>query len=129
MSRAIEIVATGPIVTGRAGPIVTQMLEEAQREVAAQASADVHGFMNATFKNPTPYYETQVNTAQRGRDLVVNDRNIVYGPWLEGVGSRNKTSRFKGYANWRRTFQGLAPKVQPLIDAAVRRFMSRLEGR
>jgi hypothetical protein len=129
MSRAIEIRTDGPILTGTAGPIVTQMLEEAQREVAAQASADVHGFMNATFKNPTPYYETQVNIAQRGRDLVVNDRGIVYGPWLEGVGSRNKTSRFKGYANWRRAFQGLGPKVQPLIDHAVQRFLSRLGGR
>jgi hypothetical protein len=126
---AITISYRGPILTGMAGPIVTQMLEEAVAEVAAQASADLHRFMNATFKHPTPYYETQVSIAARGRDLVVNDRGVVYGPWLEGVSSRNATTRFKGYANWRRARQGLAPKVSRLVEHAVQRTLSRLGGR
>lgn len=36
---------------------------------------------------------------------VVSDSNAVYGPWLEGVSSRNQTTRFKGYAIFRKTAQ------------------------
>jgi hypothetical protein len=34
-------------------------------------------------------------------DLVVTTRLSMYGPWLEGTGSRNETTRFKGYHGFR----------------------------
>ena len=45
---------------------------------------------------------------------VISDSNVVYGPWLEGVSSRNQATRFKGYAIFRRTrdkLQGLAHQI------------------
>ena len=44
----------------------------------------------------------------------IDDSGVVYGPWLEGVGSRNATTRFKGYSSFRRTAQKmeeLAPEI------------------
>jgi hypothetical protein len=39
---------------------------------------------------------------------VVTDTPVVYGPWLEGVGSRNApTTRFPGY----HTFQLVSQKI------------------
>ena len=56
---------------------------------------------------------------------VVVDSNVVYGPWLEGVSSRNQATRFKGYAIFRRTrdkLQGLAQQILRYhVDKAIAR--------
>jgi hypothetical protein len=118
----------GPIFDGRAEREVTALLRDAQEQVAAQGSSILHGFMDATFKNPTPYYETQVTTDSRAGDLVVNDRGIVYGPWLEGIGTRNRTTRFKGYRNWRRARQELARQAPDLVARVARKYILRMGG-
>jgi len=66
---------------------------------------------------------------RRGSDLVVNDgwpgSGLVYGPWLEGVGSRNATTRFKGYFSMRKAANSVAAKAkaiaQPVIDTFTRK--------
>ena len=63
---------------------------------------------------------------QERRDMYgrIDDSGVVYGPWLEGTGSRNLTTRFKGYASFRRTHQFLDGKrpavVQAHVDRAIR---------
>jgi hypothetical protein len=121
-----EVNLSGPVFDGTAHKLVAAALLEAQSEVAAHGSATLHGFMNATFKNPTPYYETQVVTSSRAGDLVVNDRKIIYGPWLEGIGSRNARTRFKGYANWRRARQETARKLPEIVERVFRPVLARL---
>ena len=37
-------------------------------------------------------------------------KNLIYSYWIEGVGSRNKTSSFKGYKMFERAYQRLASK-------------------
>jgi hypothetical protein len=123
---SVEVILTGPVFDGSAHRLVTEALTDAQIEVAARGSATLHGFMNATFKHPTPYYETQVITSSRAGDLVVNDRKIIYGPWLEGIGSRNARTRFKGYANWRRAREETARKLPEIVERVFRPVLARL---
>lgn len=115
----MTVTTTGPLFDGLAELYVKQMVAGCEMELAAQAMADVHANLNASIKHPTPYYETQINIMRRDRDLVVNDRGVIYGPWLEGVGSRNKTTRFKGYASFRRArdklIAGMVERVQPIV--------------
>ena len=59
-------------------------------------------------------------------DVVVHDRRIIYGPWLEGVGSRNATTRFKGYSSFRRAFQELERQAPRLVEQDVRRLIAKL---
>lgn len=54
------------------------------------------------------------------------DTGIIYGYWLEGIGSRNfPKTRFRGYRMWRdatQQIQAEADKIaQPHIDRAVER--------
>ncbi len=99
----VEIKASGPLATGRdAGASVREYVTEVMAMVADQASADVHENADRSFKRPTPYYETQIRRFRRGRTQVVDDRGVIYGPWLEGISERNATTRFKGYHLWRR---------------------------
>ena len=52
----------------------------------------------------------------------------VYGPWLEGVGSRNATTRFKGYWAFRKATSALDHAIEEIGDRLFRsRYHRRLE--
>ena len=111
---------SGPFFTGQTEAALPRIVQEIQDQVAAQASADVHMLMNRFFRYPTPYYETQVTVQRVSDSTIVHDRGIVYGPWLEGTGSRNATSRFKGYNHWRMATQQATARVPDLAATVLR---------
>lgn len=115
-----------PIFQPQAEAVIDAWLDEATRDVATQGYADVMTNLNRTLKDPTPYYETQVTVDAMQDGFRVHDRDVIYGPWLDGVGSRNKTARFKGYGNWRRAKQGLPAKVPALVERSWPKYLGRL---
>jgi hypothetical protein len=115
-----DVIVSGPFFDGRTAAALPRICQEIQDQIAAQASADVHMWMERFFRNPTPYYETQVTTQRAGDTTVVHDRGVIYGPWLAGEGSRNQTTRFKGYAHWRLATQGAEARVPDLAAAVLR---------
>ena len=66
-------------------------------------------------KASTGNYRRNVSTAMRGSVGVIDDGGVVYGPWLEGTGSRNGTTRFKGYASFRRTADWLNKHMTQIV--------------
>jgi hypothetical protein len=124
----MTITLTGPLMDGRLDGMIDDMLAEAVSVTATQGYADVMLGLNQHIQFPTPYYETQINIARDGLALVVNDRDIIYGPWLEGTSSRNKTTRFKGYASFRRAADNLRRKLPSLIAPVAERWRGRMNG-
>lgn len=125
---SVEVNTSGPLFDGRAAQAVTEFTEEVKEDVASQGLANVMTNLNSSIRHPTPYYETQITKSRHGDAIVVNDRGIVYGPWLEGVGSRNKTTRFKGYFSFRRGAQSLRKQVKGLADRLLReKYLRRME--
>lgn len=127
MAEEITITLRGPLFDGRAGIAAQQAAMEITDRVATHALEGVQRNLNASIKNPTPYYETQINI----RDLaiterVVNDRGVIYGPWLEGTGSRNATTRFKGYQSFRRAYQATRAAVPGIAGGVMRRYRARM---
>ena len=118
----------GPFFGPQRGAIIAAFEEAIKREVAAQALADVQEILDANIKRPTPYYETQINIARDGDDLLVNDRGIVYGPWLEGTSKRNEETSFKGYHAFRVATEHVNQRVGDLIGHVMRTFIGRLNG-
>ena len=59
---------------------------------------------------------------------LVWDAGVIYGPWLEGVGSRNQTTRFKGYHAARRTSTALQKQAPRLAQRHIARAMRRMNG-
>lgn len=125
----VEIDLDGPLFNGLAAHAAAQCAEDIVGEVGAQASANVHLLLDRSLKNPTPYYETQI-TLDRPMPLTarVHDRGVIYGAWLEGTGSRNRTTRFKGYASFRRAAQQTRREASRIADAVVRRYLPRMGG-
>lgn len=106
--------------------IMRDLARDSSGEVGQQALADVHGNLNTYIRHPTPYYETQVTLDHGGNDAIVHDRGVIYGPWLEGTGKRNATTRFKGYASFRKATQSTEAKVPQLVEPHVRAAVQRL---
>lgn len=127
MDLRVEVRASGPLFQAdRVAQESDDFMHDAVAEVAHQGLADVHLFLNRQIKHPTPYYETQITTERAAADrVIVHDRGIVYGPWLEGTGSRNETTRFKGYASFRKATQELERKAGQLVEHVLRRYLSR----
>ena len=118
---------SGPLFNGQADRAVQDFLDDARREVAQQAHADVMRNLDTSIRHPTPYYETQINIRDQGDASVVNDRGIVYGPWLEMGGHRRHT-RFKGYASFRRATATLQGQIPRLVDVVLRRHIAKMGG-
>lgn len=117
---------SGPLLTGHDAMVIKSFLLEAEDEVAAQASAHVHQFLDGSIKHPTPYYETQITTQRLAGDAVVNDRGVVYGPWLEGTSRMNAATRFKGYHSFQRAGVATKKDVSRIVLAVMRRYIGRL---
>jgi hypothetical protein len=119
----MDVRLLGP--AGRAA--IDRFNEEAVDEVSGQLLADWHGFLNASIREPTPYYETQL-TIQRVAPTIarVTDRGVVYGPWLEGTSSRNRTTRFRGYSSLRRARQRTVARIPALLAGPLARLQAAL---
>jgi len=121
-----SVMISGPFFDERNAAARRQLEDDGLNRLGGQGLADWHQLLDASIRNPTPYYETQLMTERAGGDTqLIHDRDVIYGPWLEGVGSRNATTRFKGYHALRAAAQQLeaqAPQVlAPLVDLAVGR--------
>lgn len=125
----VTIEVSGPLLRGLAPAFIAGMLDEIKYLVASQVLADWQQNMDRAFRHPTPYYETQVLVQQVREDQVVHDRGIAYGPWLEGVSTRNQVSRFKGYGSLRRAVESVVRhKAAPIIDRVVNQTLRRMMG-
>lgn len=121
----IRIDAHGTLFDGRYPIIVESMVREMVWEVGAQASSHVHQNADQSFVHPTPYYETQIEVVRQDLDVVVDDRGIVYGPWLER--GRSNT-RFRGYHLWSKAAQQTRQEVGRLIRPILERYLARIRG-
>lgn len=121
-----EVTVRGPLFDGAAPGVVRRFLDDATWEVGTQGLADVHRLLDQSIRHPTPYYETQITVQRVQRDVVVHDRGVIYGPWLEGTGSRNRTTRFKGYASFRRAAQQLQAEAPALVAPILARHLKEL---
>jgi|SRR5882757_85080 len=87
----------GPLFNGRAIKIFDDFAKDAEKDIAKEALRGIQRRMHVHFRHPTGHYESNVHISSAGRGTEINDRGIVYGPWLEGIGKKNRTSRFRGY--------------------------------
>lgn len=115
----------GPLFDGTAATILHRAIDDCRRHMADTAEEVWQAYMDASFRTQSPSgYQSHVNIAQRSQDLVVNDRGVIYGFWLEGIGSRNfPVTRFKGYFAARRATQHVNQmalgECEPILDRAV----------
>lgn len=127
MAEAITVATFGPIFDGNASR-EARVLVDAYREELAQTAYDrVMNRLDVVLQNPTGYYQSQIHIERQVDSLVVTDTPVIYGPWLEGVGSRNyPVTRFKGYATFRLVGQGVDQDSALIGKALIDRFLAAI---
>lgn len=80
-----------------------------------------------SIRNPTPYYWRKIHHYPISPTrYVVDDHDIVYGPWLEGVGSRNApVTIFPGYWSMRRAKEKMQVERGRIGRRILREYRSR----
>lgn len=126
---SVDVQYHGPIMQGHTAPIMTRLTTGAATRVAQAGYNLIRAELGRVLRHPTGYYESQiaVDNAMTNHPKVT-DSNVIYGPWLEGVGSRNRTTRFKGYATFRRMAQQLDRQVLDIIQRDVDEAVKELGG-
>ncbi len=117
---------SGPMFDGTADNIIERATERGEKDIADQGYVDVQKNLATSLRNPTGYYQSHIHVVKYGSAHQVNDSGVVYGPWLEGTGSRNRSTRFKGYAAFRRAGQMLDKKAQAIMERNIRVAAARL---
>jgi hypothetical protein len=64
-------------------------------------------------------YTMPVIVSDPAHETVVTTENAMYGPWLEGTGSRNFSTRFKGYHGFRKATQELDMEAQGIAEEVI----------
>ena len=120
------VIATGPLFDGRALREAERARISVQDDVADAVFSEVHDLLDASLKNPTGYYESRIRTDRATTSNTVSDSGVIYGPWLEGTSNRNQTTRFKGYATFRRAYQRIEARAGQIGNDAIRPHVARM---
>lgn len=122
---------SGPLFDHRSTRAMADFADELEEEAAEWAHDHIIGTYHRSFQNPTPIYEFTVRVRKSAGGAEVWDgghRGLVYGPWLEGLGSRNATTRFKGYWAFRKASAALDRRIEEMGDSLFRRsYRHRME--
>jgi hypothetical protein len=98
----------GPLTNGQAVRAALDYEQDVPRVIAREGARLWASWLKRFIKNPTPYYWNQIRAMPGGGGWIVTDNNVVYGPWLEGEGSRNRPRPgFPGYGARRKATQQL----------------------
>lgn len=123
---SIDVSESGPFFDGGTAKAIGAFEDQAEKDVADVAAQMIQEELGHVLKHPTGRYRRSIHTVTHGANTVVTDGGIVYGPWLEGVGSRNARSRFKGYSTFRRIGQKVAAKSGAIAEATLSHFTGRM---
>ncbi len=123
---AVTMRTSGPLFEGKADGVLADFLDACEQEVAQAGVGIVRSELRAVLRHPTGYYSGHIATAHDSAGWQVTDSGVIYGPWLAGTGSRNRTTRFKGYAHWRRSLQRLDKLAGQVAERILPDFLRRL---
>ncbi len=118
----------GPLFNGRAVKIFDDFAKDAEKDIAQAALRGIKRRFHVKFRHPTGRYESNVRISSAGEGTQISDGGIVYGPWLEGIGEKNRTSRFKGYHSFEEAAQEIDGRADDIAERTFRsKWLRKLE--
>ena len=124
---SVQVRISGPFFSGSMPGVIRDALSKAMGDVVAEGERSVklqlypgHGLRSGHYRRSV---HGEMQNSMHGR---IHDSDVIYGPWLEGVGSRNQTTRFKGYHMFRQAKGELERKVPGIINHRVAQAVGRL---
>jgi hypothetical protein len=121
---------SGPMFDGRDVAIVRRFFEDAKRLVTAEGEEQIRQRVGRRAKHPTGAYARAVRTHDfaKGRTILAEYPQVLYGPWLEGTSTRNASTRFRGYKLFRLSRLWLRKNLAQIIQQRLDRAIAELNG-
>jgi hypothetical protein len=120
----IKVKKEGPLFDGRAQAAVTRFTRDSTKVLTQVGTDMVKLKYGARIRVNTGTFLGRITGEVSGTIGRIYTKYILYGYWLEGVGSQNATTRFKGYWAYAETFLELDSRsleiLKPLIDKMIR---------
>lgn len=133
---------SGPLFDGRAAEEIRKGTEAIRRDLAREGERLAVSAFSSMIRANTGRFLSSITSTSSSRSysthgytlpVVVDSREetvvttdlATYGPWLEGTGSRNETTRFKGYHGFRQAAQELSRSAQAIADRTIQPFIRR----
>ena len=123
---SVTVTVSGPLFDGRALVAFEAFPLAATAAVGDAAYVDLRRTLGQVLRNPTGFYESRVQFNMAGGDGFVHDSNVIYGSWLEGTGSRNATTRFKGYHSFRKVTQRIDARSVEIAQRVLDGYLVRM---
>jgi len=123
---SVTVDKRGPLFDGRAEKAVADCCDEIEQKVATIGASMIRTRMNDVFKKQTPFYRFKNVAAKEAPGWKIWDQEVIYGYWLEGIGSRNKTTRFKGYRTYRFMVGKIEARASVIAQGVVVTYMGRM---
>lgn len=123
---SIKTKMSGPLFAGDAPKVLDDYSTAAEKAIGDYALAVVGDELRTNIRHSTGRYISHVQVRVLSNEVLVTDGGVVYGPWLEGTSSRNDSTRFKGYASFRRSVKRIQDKAVDLAESVLPEYLDRL---
>ena len=116
----MNVIRTGPVFDGQAAAMVNGAAASVKAALEKEADQLAVELFTQSIKVSKGVFlgSIHVESITMSSSRVTTDI-VTYGPWLEGTSSRNQTTRFKGYAGFRRAAQQLDSRAEAIAEALV----------
>lgn len=116
---SVAMARKGPMFNGKMAAALGTYSDQVEYKIATYAEDLVQQRLASSLQNPTGYYQSKVTVERAGTGYRLWDQGVVYGPWLEGTGSRNApVTSFAGYSSFRRA-KAMTNQKAPQIAAEL----------
>lgn len=123
------VTTSGPLFDGRAVQAARDFAKELQKAIGEKAQKMVTDRMGTEFRIDEGKYVASIHLDSDDMYTYVHDMNaFVYGPWLEGDGSRNMTTRFKGYGTMRKISSDIQPDIEAVAEEIIPPYLERMNA-
>jgi hypothetical protein len=124
----VTVTVRGPLFDGRAETAMRDMTRALKDDTGRWALDHLKAGTSVfryEYHPATGRYAAGLDVEPRDADTDVVFEHVVYGAWIEGVGSRNARSRFKGYFLFRRAATALNAALPNVTAKTVAAYISR----
>lgn len=142
MKIEISIDVSGPVFDGTHEAIMDHYVGHVTSELGDIAVNRIRKYLPEVYEYPRDpaslhgtqhfnpgLYVSDIHTDRMSSEInLVNDTPVVYGPWVEGVGSCNDSTRFKGHHAFRKIAQQLEAEAGAIADMAFQPYLAELNG-
>lgn len=128
ISAYVEV--AGPLMEGRGPAVLARFFDDAAQLVAERGQEELRKRLTGKPKHPSGASAGAIviRDFKKGRTIITDYPEVLYGPWLEGVSSRNVSTGFKGYRSFKLTRGRLRKQLTEIIQARLDQAVAELGG-